>query len=93
MANGPAKMLTDLGITEEMMHVRKAGMLPYVTIAGGILVVAASLVVLLGNELTQARKAKGARKGPFPSGGKNFRRRIPGQSIDSAPAHVISHAP
>ena len=38
----PAKMLTDLGITEEMMHVRKAGMLPYVTIAGGILVVAAS---------------------------------------------------
>ncbi len=38
----PSKMLTDLGITEEMMHVRKAGMLPYVTIAAGALVVAAS---------------------------------------------------
>ena len=38
----PAKMLTDLGITEEMMHVRKAGALPYLTIAGGALVVAAS---------------------------------------------------
>jgi hypothetical protein len=32
----PAKMLTDLGITEEMMHVRKAGVLPYLTAAGGI---------------------------------------------------------
>ena len=38
----PAKMLTDLGITEEMMHVRKAGVLPYLTIAAGALVVAAS---------------------------------------------------
>jgi amino acid transporter len=37
----PAKMLTDLGITEDMMHVRKAGMLPYLTIAAGALVVAA----------------------------------------------------
>jgi amino acid transporter len=38
----PARMLADLGITEEAMHVRRAGMLPYLTVAGGIVVVALS---------------------------------------------------
>jgi amino acid transporter len=38
----PAKMLADLGITEDAMQVRKAGMLPYITAAGGILVAALS---------------------------------------------------
>ena len=38
----PARMLADLGITEEAMHVRRAGMLPYLTAVGGIVVVALS---------------------------------------------------
>jgi len=32
----PAKMLADLGITADAMAIRKAGMLPYLTILGGI---------------------------------------------------------
>ena len=38
----PSRMLADLGITEEAMHVRRAGMLPYLTVLGGIAVVALS---------------------------------------------------
>ena len=34
----PGKMLADLGVTEEVMHIRKAGLLPYATALGGILV-------------------------------------------------------
>jgi len=32
----PAKMLADLGITADAMAVRKAGMLPYLTVLGGV---------------------------------------------------------
>jgi len=32
----PGKMLADLGVTADSMAIRKAGMLPYLTIAGGI---------------------------------------------------------
>jgi amino acid transporter len=38
----PAKMLADLGITEDAMAIRKAGVLPYLTVLGGVLVVFAS---------------------------------------------------
>ena len=48
-------MLTDLGITEEMMHVRKAGALPYVTVAAGDLVGGGELVLLLGSWVKPAR--------------------------------------
>ncbi len=44
----PSKMLADLGITEEVMHIRNAGFLPYLTAAGGILVVLVSWWIFWG---------------------------------------------
>ena len=38
----PSKMLADLGVTAEAIQIRKAGVLPYMTAAGGALVVFAS---------------------------------------------------
>lgn len=35
----PAHMLDDLGITQEELKVRKAGILPYLTLAAGLIVV------------------------------------------------------
>ncbi|GIK98234.1 MAG: amino acid permease [Alphaproteobacteria bacterium] len=35
----PSRMLEDLGVTTDTLHVRKAGMLPYVTLAAGVVVV------------------------------------------------------